>query len=48
MKAFLRYLMRFPEIWSRIDPELTRIDLRIDPPGDPPDWSRDALRMTLT
>ena len=39
--------MRFPKIGSRIG---SRIDLELtqnDPLDDPPDWSRDGLRMTL-
>ena len=47
MKAILMVLMRFPENGSRIDLELTRIDLRMTLPDTLPGWSPDALQMTL-
>ena len=42
----LRYLDEVSQIGSRMGPELTRIDLRYDPPGPVPRWSRDDPQMT--
>ena len=41
MKGFPEVSMRFPEIGSRYDLRLTRIDPRIDPPRLVPRWSPD-------
>ena len=41
MKAISEVSMRFPKIGSQIDPELTQIDPRIDPPRLVPRWPSD-------
>ena len=48
MKAFLRNMMRFPEICLELTSDRPQIDLRNDPPDHLPDWSPDALQMPIS
>ena len=48
MKGKSEVLMRFLRLGLEWVPELTQNDPRIDPPDDPPDWSRDDPQMTIS
>ena len=48
MKGYLRLLMRFPRIGSRMTSEWPQNDPRIDPSDQVPRWSRDGLRSPIS